>query len=49
VAALLTSVDAQEMFRRGDSYYSADWDGAETRLTIEVDAHIGAIDVVWTP
>ncbi|MDE0357192.1 MAG: hypothetical protein OXN92_05565 [Gammaproteobacteria bacterium] len=49
VDALLTSVDAQEMFRRGDSYYSADWDGAETRLTIEVDAHIGAIDVVWTP
>ena len=49
VDALLTSVDAQEMFRRGDSYYSADWDGAETRITMEIDAHIGAIDVVWTP
>ena len=49
VDALLTSVDAQEMYRRGDSYFSPDWDGAETRLTVEIDAHIGAIDVVWTP
>lgn len=49
VDALLTSVDAQEMFRRGDSYFSADWDSAETRVTMEIDAHIGAIDVVWTP
>ena len=49
VDAVLTSVDAQEMFRRGDSYYSPDWDSAETRLTMEIDAHIGAIDVVWTP
>jgi hypothetical protein len=49
VDALLTSVDAQEMFRRGDRYYSADWDGAETRITVEIDAHVGAIDVAWTP
>ena len=49
VDALLTSVDAQEMFRRGDSYFSADWDGAETRITVEVDAHVGAIDVAWIP
>ncbi len=49
VDALLTSVDAQEMYRRGDSYSSADWESAETRVTIEIDAHIGAIDVVWTP
>ncbi len=48
VDALLTSVDAQEMFRRGDSYFSADWDSAETRLTVDIDAHIGAIDVEWT-
>ena len=49
VDALLTSVDAQEMYRRGDSYFSADWDDAETRVTVEIDAHIGAIDVAWTP
>lgn len=49
VDALLTSVDAQEMFRRGDSYFSPDWDAAETRLTMEIDAHVGAVDVVWTP
>ena len=49
VDALLTSVDAQEMYRRGDSYFSADWDGAETRVTVEIDAHIGAIAVAWTP
>lgn len=49
VDALLTSVDAQEMYRRGDSYFSADWEDAETRVTVEIDAHIGAIDVAWIP
>ena len=47
--ALLTSVDAQEMFRRGDDYFTADWDGADTRITMEIDANIGAVDVVWIP
>lgn len=49
VDALLTSVDAQEMFRRGDSYFSADWDDADTQVTVEIDAHIAAIDVAWIP
>lgn len=48
VDALLTSVDAQEMLRRGDSYFSPNWDGAETRVIVDIDAHIGAVDVVWT-
>ena len=46
---LLTSVDAQEMYRSGDTYVSADWDDAETRVTVDIDAHVGAINVVWMP
>ncbi len=46
---LLTSVDAQEMLKRGSDYFSQDWDSAEMRVTVEIDASIGAIDVVWVP
>ena len=45
----LTSVDAQEMYRRGDTYLSSDWDAAETRVIVDIDAHVGAINVVWMP
>ncbi len=49
VDALLTSVDVQEMYRRGDSYFSSDWEDAEVRVTVEIDAHVGAIHATWTP
>ena len=45
----LSSVDAQEMLRRGRDYFSLDWESAETQITVEIDARIGAIDVVWVP
>lgn len=45
--SFLTSLDAQGMVKRGDAYYSPGWDGAERRITVEVDAALGSIDVMW--
>ena len=45
----LTSLDAQEMIRRGDDYYSLNWDSADTRVTVELEARIAAVEVVWVP
>ena len=45
----LASVDAQDMVKRGQDYFSLDWDSAETQVTVEVDARVGALDVVWVP
>lgn len=43
----LTSLDSEGLVKRGDSYYSVDWDEAEHRITVTVDAAFGSIDVVW--
>jgi hypothetical protein len=43
----LTSLDSEGLVKRGDSYYSLDWDEAEHRVTVSVDAAFGSIDVVW--
>lgn len=43
----LTSLDSEGLVKRGDSYYSLDWEDAEHRVTIRVDAVFGSIDVVW--
>jgi hypothetical protein len=43
----LTSLDAEGLVKRGDSYYSVDWEEAQYRVTVEVDAAFGSIDVVW--
>ena len=43
----LTSLDAQGLIKRGDAYYSPDWEEAGRRITVEVDAALGDIDVVW--
>jgi hypothetical protein len=45
--SFLTSLDAQEMVKRGDTWYSLDWETAERRITVEVDAAFGGIDIVW--
>lgn len=45
--SFLTSLNGQELVRRGDTYYSTDWEDAERRVTVEVNAALGAIDVVW--
>lgn len=43
----LTSLDSEGLVKRGDSYYSLDWEEAEHRVTVRVDAAFGSIDVVW--
>jgi N-terminal domain of toast_rack, DUF2154 len=43
----LVSLDSQGLVKRGDAYYSLDYDDADVRLTIDIDAAFGGIDVVW--
>lgn len=43
----LTSLDSEGLIKRGDSFYSVDWEEAEHRVTVTVDAAFGSIDVVW--
>lgn len=45
--AFLTSLNADGMIKRGDAYYSEDWESAERRITVEVEAAFGSVDVVW--
>jgi hypothetical protein len=46
-SSFLTSFDSDGLTKRGDSYYSGNWDSAEHRLTIDVQAALGSIDVEW--
>ncbi len=43
----LTSLDSEGLVKRGDSYYSVDWDEAQYHVTVSVDAAFGSINVVW--
>ncbi len=43
----LTSLDSEGLVKHGDSYYSLNWEEAEHRVTVRVDAAFGSIDVVW--
>jgi hypothetical protein len=43
----LTRFDGQELIRRGDTYYSQDWDSAARKLSLHLDAALGSIRVVW--
>lgn len=43
----LTSFNAQELVRRGNSYYSENFDNAAHRLTVNLEAALGRIRVVW--
>lgn len=45
--AFLVSLDSQGLVKRGDAYYSLDYDDADVRLTIDIEAAFGSIDVVW--
>ena len=46
--SFLTSLDAPRMTKRGNSYYSDNWDSATHRLTVHVNAALGSIEVEWT-
>lgn len=45
----LTSVDTQGLVKRGDAYYSLDWDQAARHITVEIQAAFGSIDIRWAP
>ncbi len=43
----LTSFDSQLLVKRGDAYYSLDYDDAEYQITVNIDAAFGSIRVAW--
>jgi hypothetical protein len=45
--SFLTSLDSEGMVKRGDAYYSLDWDAADKKITIDLDAAFGSVKVVW--
>jgi hypothetical protein len=47
LSRFLASFDATNFTRRGDTYYSGNWETAGRRLTLHVSASLGGIDVAW--
>lgn len=45
--SFLTSVDTEGLVKRGDSYYSLDWESADRKVTIDLNAAFGSVDVRW--
>ncbi len=43
----LTSLDPEGLVKQGDAYYSLDYEEADVKVTIDVDAAFGSIRVVW--
>ncbi len=46
-STFLASMDSEGLVKRGSSYYSMDWEEAEHRVTVDVDAAFGSINVIW--
>jgi len=45
--SFLTSLDSEGLVKRGDSYRSLDWDEADRKITVDLDAAFGSVKVVW--
>lgn len=45
--SFLTALDSEGLIKRGDVYESPDFDDAERRVVIELDAAFGSVSVVW--
>lgn len=45
--SFLSSFNAPGLQRDGDAYYSANWNGSDRKLVIDISAAFGAIDVEW--
>ena len=43
----LTTFDSEGLIKRGDSYYSPDWESATRRLHVELDTAFGKVAVSW--
>lgn len=46
-SSFLTSFDTEGLIKRGDAYYSPDWESAEHRVTLNVNAAFGAVNIRW--
>jgi hypothetical protein len=44
---VLASFDSQELIKRGNTYYSQNWEKATNRVTFNIDAALGSIRMVW--
>ncbi|HEX6308579.1 MAG TPA: hypothetical protein VFZ69_10355 [Longimicrobiales bacterium] len=44
---LLASFDSQRLTKRGDVYYSENWDRASYKLSLDLNAALGSIRVEW--
>jgi hypothetical protein len=44
---VLASFDSQELVKRGNTFYSENWDKASNRVTFNIDAALGSIRMVW--
>jgi hypothetical protein len=45
--SFLTALDSEGLVKRGDIYESLDWNEAEHRVNIDLDAAFGSVKVVW--
>jgi hypothetical protein len=45
--SFLTSIDTEGLVKRGDVYQSLDWSDATRRVTVDLDAAFGSVEVVW--
>lgn len=45
--SFLTTLDSEGLVKRGDAYYSLDWEDASRKVTIDLDAAFGSVAVVW--
>jgi hypothetical protein len=43
----LTSVDTQGLVKRGNAYYSPDWDTSSHRITVDIQAAFGTVAIEW--
>jgi hypothetical protein len=46
-SGFLASFDSQGLIKRGNVYYSEDWEQATNRINVNIDAAFGTIRVVW--
>ncbi len=49
IKRFLASFDRSGFVKRGDRYYSSNYDSATAQLDLDIDAALGDIDVVWVP
>lgn len=43
----LAPFDSQELIKRGNAFYSQNWDRADHKLSLDIEAAFGSIKIVW--